>query len=349
MLHIQNNISLKAWNTFGIDAQARQVITLSQEADLPSLGDALAQSAHGAPRILGGGSNLILSADVERTIIKIDLKTIKLLAQDAAHYYVEAAAGESWHEFVLHCLTQNWFGLENLSLIPGTVGASPIQNIGAYGIELRSCFAGLRAWNYRTGEHAYWSPAQCQFAYRDSAFKHAAGQDWLILAVQFKLNKTAQTSFEYGDLKREFAQTIAKGEPPTPLQVSQAVCAIRQSKLPDPKVLGNAGSFFKNPLVPTDQAAELQTIYPHMPQFATQEKNDQTQNPNVKLSAAWLIDQCGWKGQRQGDAGVHQHHALVLVNYGHATGGQILALAQNIQDSVAAKFAVKLEAEPIVW
>jgi UDP-N-acetylmuramate dehydrogenase len=349
MLNIQNNISLKAWNTFGIQAQARQVITLSHEADLASLGDTLAKSTDTPPHILGGGSNLVLSGDIERTIIKIDLRGVQLLEQTASHYIVQAGAGEPWHEFVLHCLAHDWFGLENLSLIPGTVGASPIQNIGAYGVELRSCFAGLRAWNYRTGKHALWSATQCQFAYRDSAFKHGTGKDWLVLAVQFKLNRAPQTSFEYGDLKREFAQTIALGNAPTPLQVSQAVCSIRQSKLPDPKVLGNAGSFFKNPIVPFEQAAALQSIYPQMPQFAVQEKTDQTQHPSVKLSAAWLIDQCGWKGKREGEAGVHEHHALVLVNYGGATGRQILTLAQNIQDSVATKFAVKLEAEPIVW
>jgi UDP-N-acetylmuramate dehydrogenase len=263
----------------------------------------------------------------------------RVLSDDGETVVVEAEAGEPWHPFVLWTLEQGLGGLENLSLIPGTVGAAPMQNIGAYGVEIKDAFAGLTALDRQSGELRDFSLADCAFGYRDSLFKRQAGR-WLILRVRFRLRRHAELRLDYGPLRQQLA---AQGcVAPTPQEVSRAVCAIRSEKLPDPAVLGNAGSFFKNPLVSAEQAARLREQYPGLVAYPADEGV-------VKLAAGWLIEQAGWKGFRDGDAGVHDKQALVLVNHGQATGGELLALARRIQADIAERFDVELEIEPNVW
>ncbi len=338
--------SLKNLNTFGIEAQALELITLSTVDQLDSLHTLLTKDPRliqGQPlHVLGGGSNLLIGNNIDSLVLKIELTGIECIAQNGNQRLVKAAAGEPWHAFVRTCLDRGWNGLENLSLIPGTVGASPIQNIGAYGIELKDRFESLSAWNWRTNEVKIWGLSDCAFSYRNSAFKRADGNDWIILSVNFLLTTETAVNTEYGDLKTELLHNKIDPNGASAVQVSDAVCAVRQRKLPDPKQLGNAGSFFQNPIVGNVQAQQLKEQHPAMPQWP---------NPdgNTKISAAWLIDQSGWKGYRKGDAGVHQHHALVLVNYGAATGQQLTELAYTISASVYAKFDVQIYPEPITW
>jgi UDP-N-acetylmuramate dehydrogenase len=252
---------------------------------------------------------------------------------------IEAEAGEPWHPFVLWCLEMGLAGLENLSLIPGTVGAAPIQNIGAYGVEIKDVFHSLTAIDRQTGEQREFVRDECEFAYRDSLFKRQAGR-WLILRVRFLLPRAAELHLEYGPLRERLQQMGI--EKATPLHVSRAVCAIRREKLPDPAVLGNAGSFFKNPVVSAGLAAELKGRYPQLVAYPQADGR-------MKLAAGWLIEQAGWKGFRDGDAGVHVLQALVLVNHGHASGPQLLSLARRIQDDIAERFGVELEMEPNLY
>ena len=329
---------LQSLNTFGVRATAARLFTLTAEDAL----DALRKTVAGTyPKILGGGSNLVIQQDLTMPVIQVALKGIRLVEQLGNSVTIEAAAGEPWHPFVRHCLDNGWFGLENLSLIPGNVGTCPIQNIGAYGKEVAQSITSLRAYHLISGETKTWSNQDCQFAYRNSAFKHGDGANWIILSVRFLLTLVPQPQFHYADLKAYL--TAADLTNPTPLQISDAVCAIRSKKLPDPKHIGNAGSFFKNPLVASSLALHLKTEHPNMPIY------DQADAAVKKLSAGWLIDQCGWKGKRVADAGVHKEHALVLVNYGQATGAEILALAAQIQTSVQNRFGIALQPEPIVW
>ncbi|MBP4044067.1 UDP-N-acetylmuramate dehydrogenase [Chromobacterium violaceum] len=338
-LQFRADVDLRPYNTFGMAVRAAHFCQLDDAADLPAL---LAHPLYrqGPVLWLGGGSNLLLTRDYPGLVVKVALAGIRLLREDGDDMIVEAAAGENWHGFVQHALAQGWYGLENLSLIPGTVGASPVQNIGAYGVEVKDrLLEVVCAQLDRNGEAATLSNAECRFGYRDSVFKHEAAGRLLVTAVRFRLSRRAELRTGYGDIQQ---QLQADGvDRPTPLDVSRAVVAIRQSKLPDPAVLGNAGSFFKNPVVPAEQAAALLERYPQLPRYPAADGK-------VKLAAGWLIDQCGLKGYRDGDAGVHDRQALVLVNHGRATGEQMRALARKVQQTVKEKFGVELEPEPLI-
>ncbi|MFC6337467.1 UDP-N-acetylmuramate dehydrogenase [Pseudomonas sp. CCM 7891] len=334
-LQVQAQVSLKPFNSFGIDVRARLFAEAHNDADVR---EALAYAARqGLPLlVIGGGSNLLLTQDIEAVVLRMATQGIRVLHDDGVHVVVEAEAGEAWHPFVLWTLEQGFSGLENLSLIPGTVGAAPMQNIGAYGVEVKDVFAGLTALDRQTGELRDFSLAECNFAYRDSVFKHEVGR-WLILRVRFALSRAVHLKLEYGPVQqRLIEQGITQA---TPSDVSRAICSIRSEKLPDPAVLGNAGSFFKNPLVSQVLAAELQLQYPDLVAYPQADGQ-------MKLAAGWLIDKAGWKGFRDGDAGVHRLQALVLVNYGAATGLDIAGLALRIQQDIIKRFKVVLEMEP---
>lgn len=334
--------ALGGLNTFGIDARARVLWRLEHESDLPATIAALRRDPAGPPLVLGGGSNLLITGDIECPILQVALRGLRTTdggpSGDSDTVIVEAAAGEPWDGLVRRTLSMGLGGLENLALIPGTVGAAPIQNIGAYGVELKDCFESLDAVNLADGAARRFDGADCAFGYRDSVFKRPGGAHWLVTAVRFRLSRRPTLRLDYGDLRE--ALHDAGIEAPTPTDVADAVSAIRRRRLPDPAVLGNAGSFFKNPLVDPGQAAALRAREPDLPAWPAGDR--------VKLSAAWMIDRCGWKGHRTGDAGVHAAHALVLVNHGHATGAELLALARQVRDAVLARFGVALEPEPLV-
>ncbi|SDU39992.1 UDP-N-acetylmuramate dehydrogenase [Pseudomonas yamanorum] len=334
-LQVQAQVSLKPFNSFGIDVRARLFAEARNDADVR---EALAYAAGQQLPLLviGGGSNLLLTQDIDALVLRMASQGIRVVQDDGVQVVVEAEAGEAWHPFVLWTLAQGFSGLENLSLIPGTVGAAPMQNIGAYGVEIKDVFAGLTALDRQTGELRDFSLAECNFAYRDSLFKHEVGR-WLILRVRFALSRAVHLKLEYGPVQQRLTeQGITQA---TPSDVSRAICSIRSEKLPDPAVLGNAGSFFKNPLVSQALAAELQLEYPDMVAYPQADGQ-------MKLAAGWLIDKAGWKGFRDGDAGVHRLQALVLVNYGAATGQEIAGLALRIQQDIEKRFKVVLEMEP---
>ncbi|RMP66476.1 hypothetical protein ALQ18_02999 [Pseudomonas marginalis pv. marginalis] len=334
-LHVLAQVSLKPFNSFGIDVRAQWFAEARSDAEVR---EALAYAAAQALPLLviGGGSNLLLTQDIQALVLRMATQGIRVLQDDGLHLVVEAEAGEAWHPFVLWTLEHGFCGLENLSLIPGTVGAAPMQNIGAYGVEIKDVFAGLTALDRQTGELRDFSLAECNFAYRDSVFKHETGR-WLILRVRFALSRVSHLKLDYGPVQQRLAvQGITEA---TPSDVSRAICSIRREKLPDPAELGNAGSFFKNPLVSTALAAELQAKYPDLVAYPQPDGQ-------MKLAAGWLIDKAGWKGFREGDAGVHKMQALVLVNYGAATGQDIANLALRIQQDIAQRFKVTLEMEP---
>ena len=330
------NQSLRPFNTFGIDATARYFM----EADsVTALQNALRlPEIQGLPLLaLGGGSNLLLTRDFEGFVLKISLKGIELVGEDEYFYYVRAGAGENWHGFVQHCIAKGWAGVENLSLIPGTVGAAPMQNIGAYGVELKDVFYELQALAIADSSLHTFSHSDCRFGYRESIFKYEAKGKYIITSVTFCLRKTPQINISYGAIRQTLeAMGIAA---PTIADVSRAVIHIRQGKLPDPAHLGNAGSFFKNPEIPKAQYEELKIRYPDLPAYPTEQPD------RMKIAAGWLIEQCGWKGKRVGNTGAYKNQALVLVNYGGASGAEIWQLAQQIQASVAERFGVQLQAE----
>ncbi|MBK5513317.1 MULTISPECIES: UDP-N-acetylmuramate dehydrogenase [unclassified Pseudomonas] len=334
-LQVHPGVSLKPFNSFGVDVQAQLFAEAHSDADVR---EALAYAATNAVPLLviGGGSNLLLTADIQALVLRMATRGIRVLSDDGSQVVIEAEAGEPWHPFVQHTLAQGLSGLENLSLIPGTVGAAPMQNIGAYGVEIKDVFAGLTALDRQTGELRDFTLAGCNFAYRDSLFKQQPGR-WLILRVRFTLNRTAHLHLEYGPVRQRLTEQGI--DQPTPTDVSQAICSIRSEKLPDPLVLGNAGSFFKNPLVPAALVARLKGEYPDLVAYAQPDGQ-------MKLAAGWLIEKAGWKGFREADAGVHKLQALVLVNYGGATGLQLLGLAQRIQKDIWQRFSVELEMEP---
>jgi UDP-N-acetylmuramate dehydrogenase len=337
-LQLQSAVSLKPFNTFGVDVQAQLFAEAHNDDDVRA---ALAYCAeHSLPlMVIGGGSNLLLTGDVKALVLRMASRGIRIVREDCLEGIVEAEAGEPWHPFVQTCLELGLCGLENLSLIPGTVGAAPMQNIGAYGVEIKDVFHSLTALDRQTGELREFSLEECAFGYRDSLFKHETGR-WLILRVRFVLSRVARLHLDYGPVRQRLdALGIAQ---PTPLDVSKAICAIRSEKLPDPAELGNAGSFFKNPLIPAELAARLKVSYPGLVGYPQADGQ-------VKLAAGWLIEQAGWKGYREGDAGVHRLQSLVLVNYGRATGAQLLALAQRIQADIVERFDVTLEMEPNLY
>ncbi len=334
-LQVQAGVSLKRYNSFGVDVSARWFTEVHGDQQVR---EALAYAAQRqlSVMLLGGGSNLLLTQDVEALVARMASRGIRLLQDDGDQVLIEAEAGEPWHPFVQWTLQQGFVGLENLSLIPGTVGAAPMQNIGAYGVELKDSFAGLTALDRHSGELREFSLAECEFAYRDSLFKREAGC-WVILRVRFALSRSAPLHLDYGPVRqRLLEQGVAVA---TAMDVSRAICAIRSEKLPDPAQLGNAGSFFKNPLVSAELAEHLRYEYADLVAYPQADGR-------VKLAAGWLIERAGWKGFREGDAGVHHLQALVLVNHGRASGQQLLALAQRIQADIAQRFAVELEIEP---
>lgn len=339
-LQIIENASLKALNSFGVEARARRLLTLDDAADVDRALEAIA----GEPRVLvlGGGSNLLLANDFDGTVLRVALRGRWIVEQGTADRptLVEAAAGENWHAFVGWTLEQGLAGLENLSLIPGTVGAAPVQNVGAYGVEVCERFDSLDAVSLPDGALRRFDAGDCSFGYRDSVFRHGADAQWLITAVRFRLSRTPRPCLDYGELRDELrARGVAS---PGAREVADAVCAIRRRKLPDPAEIGNAGSFFRNPVVERARAEQLARAHSGMPIYPG------ISPATAKLSAAWMIDRCGWKGWRDGDAGVHERHALVLVNHGNASGAQIVALATRIRESVRQRFGIELEPEPVV-
>ena len=335
---LQTNVSLQPYNTFGIATNARYFADIDSLATLRAvLDDPVVQ---GLPLlVLGGGSNLLFTRDFDGLVLRMRLSGKRIVQDDGDSVSIEAQAGEAWHPFVMWTLQQGWQGLENLALIPGTVGAAPIQNIGAYGVELKDCFVALEAFDLHSGEVVTLDGAACRFAYRDSLFKREGQGRYLILSVTFRLRRNGTPKLDYGDIRAELA---AQGiSDITPQAVANAVIAIRQRKLPDPTQIGNAGSFFKNPLVGAELLARIRAEFPDAPAYPQADGSS-------KLAAGWLIDQCGWKGRSIGHAGVYEKQALVLVNRGGASGAEVLALARAIQDSVRQRFGVELEPEPVV-
>ncbi|MBC2692436.1 MULTISPECIES: UDP-N-acetylmuramate dehydrogenase [Pseudomonas] len=334
-LHLQSQVSLKPFNSFGVDVRAQLFAEARSDADVRQ---ALAYAdEHGLPLlVIGAGSNLLLTADIQALVLRMATRGIRQLSDDGTRVVIEAEAGEAWHPFVQWTLAQGLSGLENLSLIPGTVGAAPMQNIGAYGVEIKDVFAGLTALDRQTGELRDFTLAECNFAYRDSLFKQQVGR-WLILRVRFALDRVEHLHLEYGPVRQRLTEQGI--EQPSASDVSQAICSIRSEKLPDPAVLGNAGSFFKNPVVGAQLAAHIRLAHPGLVGYPQADGQ-------VKLAAGWLIEQAGWKGFREGDAGVHRLQSLVLVNYGGATGLELLELAQRIQKDILERFNVELEMEP---
>jgi UDP-N-acetylmuramate dehydrogenase len=331
---ILNNFSLKNYNTFGIEAKAQQFVAVHTVPELKSI---LEQNKTEKKFILGGGSNMLLTKDIEALVIHIDLKGKKILKQDDDFVWIEAQAGENWHEFVLWNIDQNFGGLENMSLIPGNVGTTPVQNIGAYGTEMKDTFVSCEAINIENQEIKTFTKEECNFGYRESIFKHEVKDQYVITAVVFKLSKrNHKINTSYGDITAE----LAKNNITTPAlkDVSNAVIAIRKSKLPDPAELGNSGSFFKNPILLKTDFEKIHKNFPEMRFFDISETE-------VKVPAGWLIEQAGLKGKRFGDAGIHKNQALVLVNYGNATGQEILNVSKTVQDTVFNMFSIHIEAE----
>ena len=328
---ITENVSLKDYNTFGIDVKARWLSSFDSQDALPEM----LEARPGPLLILGGGSNILLTRDFDGLVLRNGIKGIGVVREDAQYIYVRVGAGENWHGFVQYALQRGWAGVENLSLIPGNVGAAPMQNIGAYGVELKEVFYELSAYHLEEKKVYTFSLNDCEFGYRESVFKRRYKGQFVILDVTFRLYKVPRLHTEYGAIREELEKM---GVHELSIQaISQAVIRIRQSKLPDPAEIGNAGSFFKNPTVTALKFEELRGAFPDIVGYP---------GPSgVKLAAGWLIEQCGWKGYRKGDAGCHDRQALVLVNYGHAGGREIYDLSEEILQSVKVKFGVELERE----
>ncbi|MDF2380534.1 UDP-N-acetylmuramate dehydrogenase [Nostoc ellipsosporum NOK] len=332
-MQVLENFPLKDLNTFGVRANARYYAAFDSIA---SLNEILAAYPAQPLLILGGGSNVLLTKDFDGLVLKNDIRGIAKVAEDDEFIFVRAGAGENWHQFVLYTIAKGWGGLENLSLIPGCVGASPMQNIGAYGVEIKDVFEQLTAFHLEERSNYTFRAQACEFGYRESVFKRKYKGQFVIAEVTFKLRKNPVLNTSYGAIASELK---ARGiDHPTIRDVSDVVISIRQSKLPDPKETGNAGSFFKNPSVNIPQFNQLKEQYPGIVAYANADGT-------MKLAAGWLIEQAGWKGYREGDAGVHAKQALVLVNHGNATGAEILALSEKIITSVKEKFDVELERE----
>ena len=330
---ISENVSLKPFNTFGIDVKATRFATFSSTEEL---GQILKGNKKQSLLILGGGSNLLLTKDFDGLVLKNEINGIEVISETENDVLVKVGAGEVWHDFVLYCISKNYCGIENLSLIPGSVGASPMQNIGAYGVEIKNVFDHLDAYEITTGEIHTFDNATCEFGYRESIFKHSVKNQYVITNVYFKLSKTQNTNTSYGAINQQLE--IMGIENPTIKDVSDAVIEIRSSKLPNPKVLGNAGSFFKNPEISKERYEALKALFPSMPGYNTE--------PNtVKVPAGWLIETAGWKGKVVGETGVHKNQALVLVNYGGATGDAIYKLSTDIIEDVEGKFKIQLSRE----
>lgn len=332
-MQIQENISLKSYNTFGIDTKAALFVSVKTEDELK---EALSHSTQ-SKFILGGGSNMLLQRDIDDLVIHINLKGIQTVKEEGDYIFVKVCAGENWHDFVLFCVKNNYGGVENLSLIPGNTGTAPIQNIGAYGVELKDVFESCEVIDRATLAKKSLSLTDCNFGYRDSIFKNEAKDKYVITSVTFKLKKARyEVNTAYGAIKETLVnQNILQ---PSIKDVSDAVIAIRKAKLPDPAQIGNSGSFFKNPIVSQEIFTAIRDKYETLPYYPLG-------NEKVKIPAGWLIEQAGFKGKRFGDAGVHDKQALVLVNYGTASGQEIWDLAMRIQQEVAQKFNIKLQPE----
>lgn len=331
---IQEDISLKPFNTFGIHAKARYFGTFDSIETLATL---LSQKKTQELLLLGGGSNVLFTKDYEGTVLLNLIKGIKKVQEDEKNIWLKVGAGEPWHYLVEYCLEHNYGGIENLSLIPGTVGAAPMQNIGAYGVEVKDSIVQVEALEIATQTLKTFDNAACAFGYRESVFKHALKNQYVITAVTFRLAKNPSRFYvEYGAIQEVLTQ---KGISQLNIQaISQAVCEIRRSKLPDPAKIGNGGSFFKNPIISTTHYEKLKSQYPLMPCYPVAENE-------VKVPAGWLIEQAGWKGKQEGKAGVHHQQALVLVNLGNAQGKEILALSKKVQASIFEKYQIRLEPE----
>ncbi len=336
-MQIQENISLKHYNTFGIDAKARYFSDFSSADGLRErLANYKLQTTNQKILILGGGSNILFTKNFDGLVLKNEIKGIKLIKEDDGFYYVQANAGENWHVFVQYCINNNFAGVENLSLIPGNVGASPMQNIGAYGVEIKDIFHQLEAFNIREKTVVKFNADDCAFGYRESVFKRKHKNEFVILNVTFRLRKKPVFNTSYGAIEQELYRMQVKEL--SVQAISQAVINIRRSKLPDPKVIGNAGSFFKNPTISNTAFDKLKILFPNIVGYAID-------NRQTKVAAGWMIEQCSWKGYRNGDAGCHAQQALVLVNYGNAAGEDIYNLSTKIIESVKGKFGIELERE----
>lgn len=334
-MKILPNFSLKPYNTFGINVSAKYFAAFSTAEELNELLNYNKINVHDN-LVLGGGSNILFTKNFDGFVLKNELKGIELVKEDANHFYVKAFAGENWHQLVMHCIKHNYSGLENLSLIPGNVGASPMQNIGAYGVEIKDVFESLEALHKKDYIIHTFSANDCEFGYRESIFKRKYKDEFVILSVTFRLRKTPVYHTSYGAIEQELEKLSVKN---LSIQaISQAVINIRSSKLPNPAEIGNAGSFFKNPTISSPEFQPLQKSYPEIPHYTV---NDE----HIKIPAAWLIEKCGWKGFRNCDAGVHAHHPLVLVNYGNASGKDIYDLSEKILQSVKHKFGINLKRE----
>ncbi|QDQ86412.1 UDP-N-acetylmuramate dehydrogenase [Alcaligenaceae bacterium SJ-26] len=347
MLSISSQ-DLHSLNTLRLPSRALACVTLEDTGQLPEL-SVLAQQ-YPQVHVLGGGSNMVLAPEIGGLTVRVRLHGIRLISESDDAWLVEAGAGEVWHDFVRTCLDQGWPGLENLALIPGTVGAAPVQNIGAYGVEVGSRIDSVLAWHIPQGRMHCLDASECRFAYRDSLFKHAEPGTWLITAVRFRLPRQWRPVLDYPDLQKHpllaRATSTEQGDSapagPTARQIFDAVCDIRRAKLPDPRELGNAGSYFKNPVVSTTQWEALHAHHPALPGYLQADGS-------WKLAAGWLIDQCGWKGKRLGPVGMHTRQALVLVNYGGAQATDVLALEEAVRADVRERFGVELEREPVAW
>lgn len=333
-MDIKNHISLKPYNTFGIDVKAKDFVSVQS---VKQLRDVLIDNKSKNKLILGGGSNLLLTKDQDLLVIHVDIKGIEIIEENEDFVLIKASAGENWHEFVIHCINNDFGGIENLSLIPGNVGTAPIQNIGAYGVEIKDSFISCEALSTQNGKISIFSKEDCQFDYRNSIFKQQAKGKYVINSVTFRLSKrNHQLHINYGAIKSQLE--IMNVVQPTIKDISNAVIKIRQSKLPDPKKIGNSGSFFKNPLISKYQYKELLKNFPDMPFYPISENH-------VKVPAGWLVEKAGFKGKRFDDYGVHKDQALVLVNYGKASGKDILKLAQLIQHTIHRLFGILIEPE----
>lgn len=334
-MQVSENVPLRSYNTFGISAKARYFAAFSSVEELSGLTSR--QKQDNLPQlILGGGSNILFTRNFDGYVLKNKISGIEKVGEDDDYVYLKAGAGENWHSFVKYCLNANLAGVENLSLIPGNVGASPMQNIGAYGAEIKDVFHELEAFHLQDQQIVKFTNAECEFGYRESVFKTKFKGQFAILNVTYRLSKTPHFNTSYGAIFKELEKM--KTEKLTIQAISQAVINIRSSKLPDPAQIGNAGSFFKNPTISKSQFQQLEATYPEIVAYPTD-------SSHVKLAAGWLIEQCGWKGYRLGDAGVHIRQALVLVNYGNASGKDVYDLSQKVLDSVQEKFGVQLERE----
>ncbi len=333
-MRVEEHKSLKNYNTFGINCNARYFVSVET---INELKQALSEKPSEELFILGGGSNMLLTGDMDAYVLHINLKGIEILKESETEVFVKAMAGENWHSFVQYCIAKDFGGLENLSLIPGNVGTAPIQNIGAYGVELKDTFESCNTVEIETLNEREFNKEECAFEYRNSIFKNEAKGKYIITSVTFKLSKKHhKTSVSYGDIQKNLAEKNI--ETPTIKDISEAVIAIRQSKLPDPKVLGNSGSFFKNPVVDSETFQKFRRNFPEAPFY-------EISPTEFKIPAGWLIEKAGFKGQRFGDAGVHKNQALVLVNYGNATGKEIWQLAMDIQKKVKEMTGIFIEPE----